>query len=71
MKDTYFDWDNVPLILTADSLAMLLQISRSSAYSLCHTSGFPVSHIGGRMVVEKNNLRRWLAQNTESCSRSI
>ena len=65
MKDMFFDWGNVPLILTVDDLASLLNISRSAAYSLCHSKGFPTSHIGGRMVVEKDNLRKWLAKNTD------
>ena len=65
MKNMYFDWANVPLILTVADVASLLHISRAAAYSLCHTKGFPTSHIGGRMVVEKENLRKWITKNTD------
>ena len=43
MKNLYFDWANVPLILTVADVASLLHISRAAAYSLCHTKGFPTS----------------------------
>jgi excisionase family DNA binding protein len=64
MKTTFFDWEKVPIIMTVDDLASLLNISRSAAYSLCNSKGFPTSHIGSRLVVEKDNLRKWLARNT-------
>ena len=65
MKQTYLTWDDAPVIMRLDEVSALLRISRSSAYKLCHQPGFPVSHLGKRLVVEKTHLRKWIEMNTE------
>lgn len=49
-----------PRMLRAHDLAAYLNISRSGAYKLMHSDGFPVLHIGRRMVVPQEKLIEWL-----------
>lgn len=65
MKKTYTDISQVPLILGAKDLGDVLQISRSNAYALLHSQGFPTTKIGKRLVVYKKNLIEWLEKHTE------
>ena len=64
MKNQYLNWEDVGIILTINQLASLLCISRSAAYALTHRKDFPTTLIGSRIVVEKENLRKWLSRNT-------
>lgn len=66
MKQIYTNFDQLPLMLNADQLAQVLGISRAGAYQLMHAKGFPVIRIGKRMVIPKENLRKWLDSKLES-----
>lgn len=46
MKNIYTSWEQVPLYLTIDELALLMGISRAGAYSLAHSEGFPLTRWG-------------------------
>ena len=45
-------------------IAKVLGISKTSAYELVRSKGFPVLKIGSRMVVPKEKFREWVEQNT-------
>lgn len=54
---------NEKLAYKATELAEMLGISRSSAYDLMHRH-FPTIRIGKRLLVNAEQLRIWLTENT-------
>lgn len=63
-QSTYNNFDDLPLFLNAETAATLLGVSISSMYELMHEKGFPVLHVGSRLVIPKDKLRAWVEQNT-------
>ena len=61
----YSEWDEVPCILDAAELAGLLRLSRSAAYELMHTKGFPTVRLGRRLLVPKAALKEFLDKRLE------
>ena len=57
----YKSYDELPLMLNMKQLSDLLGISDASAYELVHTPGFPAVRSGKRIVVPKEELRRWIS----------
>lgn len=57
-------FDELPITLNADQVAIVLGISRANAYTVMRSSGFPTIHIGKRMVVPKEKLRLWMDAQT-------
>ena len=65
MKESVFkSYDELPLFLSAETVAKLLGISISSAYELMQQNDFPVLRIGNRKVVPKDRFRAWVDQFT-------
>lgn len=65
MKESkYRTYEELPLMLNADTVKDLLGISISSAYELMHEDGFPVLKIGSRMVVPKEKFIEWMTAHT-------
>lgn len=60
----YKTYEDLPSTLDADELANYLGISKSSAYELMHSKGFPTLQIGKRMVVQKEKLKIWCDEHT-------
>ena len=60
MATTYTSYDQLPLALCADDIAVVLGISRTNAYTLMHSKGFPTIKIGKRMTVPKDKLIEWI-----------
>lgn len=56
--------DNYPITLKAEEVAEILGVSRSNAYIIMHSKGFPKMQIGKRIMVTKENLLRWMEANT-------
>ncbi len=50
----------LPLTLRADDVARILGISRSSAYSLLRSRGFPVIEVGRRKIIPRDALMVWI-----------
>ena len=64
MKEcTYKSYDELPLMLNADTVKDVLGISISSAYELMKEKGFPSLKIGSRIVVPKAKFIEWVEQN--------
>ena len=64
MKEcTYKNYDELPLMLNADTVKDVLGISISSAYELMKEKGFPSLKIGSRIVVPKDKFIEWVEQN--------
>lgn len=64
MKERYTSLDQLPLTLTVMEVAAVLGISRTSAYDLFHTKGFPSVSVGRRLMVSKESLRAWMNGKT-------
>ena len=47
-------------MLTANALMDIFPISRSGVYELLRTPGFPVLHLGRRIIVPRDALIEWL-----------
>lgn len=63
-ENFYKSYDELPLMLSVQEIAKVLGISKTSAYELVRSKGFPVIKIGSRMVVPKEKFREWVEQNT-------
>ena len=57
---------NYPDVLTAKHLQEILHISRAYSYNLLHRADFPTLHVGGRKMVTKSNLLKWMESHTEN-----
>ena len=65
MKEcTYKSYDELPLMLNADTVKDVLGISISSAYELMKEKSFPSLKIGSRIVVPRDKFIEWVEQNT-------
>ena len=64
MKEcTYKSYDELPLMMSADTVKDVLGISISSAYELMKEKGFPSLKIGSRIVVPKDKFIEWVERN--------
>ena len=52
--------DQIPCTMNADEVAAYLNVSKSGAYTVMHSKGFPVIHIGKRMVVLRDKFLQWV-----------
>lgn len=61
MKESvYKSYDELPLMLNAETLAKVFGIAPSSAYELMHEEGFPTVKIGNRLVIPKEDFITWV-----------
>lgn len=49
-----------PVVLTVNEVASILKISRSKAYELVNSKGFPTKHIGRRLRIPRDMFFTWL-----------
>ena len=64
MKESnYKSYDELPLFLNVNIVSNVLGISKTSAYELVRSKGFPVLKIGSRLIVPKDKFREWVEQN--------
>lgn len=61
----YTNYDQLPIVLNADQLALALGISRANAYQLMHSKGFPTLRLGKRLLVPKDKFLEWLDSASE------
>ena len=57
-------FETMPDVMDAKQIAEALQISRAGAYNLLNSPDFPTLRIGGRKLVMKNELVKWLKIRT-------
>ena len=60
----YKSFDELPLVLNAQTVAQVLGIAPSSAYELMHEKDFPTFRAGNRLLVEKEHFRKWIEQKS-------
>ena len=56
----YTSFDQIPVVINANCLAVVLGISLSKAYQLMRSNAFPTFRIGSRIVVRKDHLLAWI-----------
>lgn len=59
-KSIHQSYDDLPLLLNAELIAVVLHVAPSSAYELMHEKGFPVIKVGNRLIVPKEKFREWV-----------
>ena len=59
-QSIYKSYDELPLILNAETIKNVLGISLTSAYELMHEKDFPSIKIGSRIIVPKDKFREWI-----------
>ena len=61
LKQSEFkSYDELPLFLSAKTVAQVLGISAAGTYELLHRKDFPVVKIGSRSVVPKEQFFAWV-----------
>ena len=68
MSIIYTSYDELPIMLSVPQLATALGISRSRAYALVRSAGFPALKIGSRIVIPKDELLAWIHERCLSNS---
>lgn len=53
------------LVLTVEEAGKMLGVSRPTAYQLSRSEGFPAIRIGRRVLVPVQQLKEWIAQQTQ------
>ena len=56
----YVTYEQLPLMLNAEDIQAVMNISRAMAYQLMHRDDFPTIVIGKRMVVPRDKFLEWL-----------
>ena len=56
----YVTFEQLPLMLNAEDIQAVMNISRAGAYQLMHRDDFPTITIGKRMVVPRDKFLEWL-----------
>ena len=70
MKESVFtSYDQLSLLLNVKQLAALLGVSDSSVYKLIEEEDFPSLRIGKRIVIPKEELRKWITSHTKGGQR--
>lgn len=60
MKHEVINIADLPAVLSASDVALILGISRAFAYNLFHSDGFPLITIGKRRLVRTDKFLNWL-----------
>lgn len=64
-KSVFTSYDELPLLLNVKQPAELLGVSDSSVYELIQKDDFPSLRIGKRIVIPKEELRKWISAHTK------
>ena len=56
----YVNYEQLPLMLNAEDIKDVMNISRAGAYQLMHREDFPKIIIGKRIVVPRDRFLEWL-----------
>ena len=65
MKESvYKSYDELPLMLNAETLAKVLGVAPSSAYEPMHEKDFPTLKVGNRLVIPKEDFIAWVRSHT-------
>lgn len=62
--NAYYSFSEVPVVLNANQLASVLNISLTNAYCLLRSENFPTLRIGRRLLVSRDNLLNWMNERS-------
>ena len=62
--NAYFSFSEVPVVLNANQLASVLNISLTNAYCLLRSESFSTLRIGRRLLVSRDNLLNWMNEHS-------
>ena len=62
--NAYYSFSEVPVVLNANQLASVLNISLTNAYCLLRSEHFPTLRIGRRLLVSRDNLLNWMNEHS-------
>ena len=66
MKESkYKSYEDLPLMLNVQMIADVLGISRSKAYELASSKGFPSLKLGNRIIVPREQFVEWVRKRTD------
>ncbi len=54
-----------PLLITIEETMQVLKLGRTKIYALIRQEGLPVHRFGRRVLVDPDELKRWLAARRE------
>lgn len=64
----YKNFEDLPLMLDAEDIKAVMNISRAGAYQLMHKEDFPTVAVGKRLLVPREKFISWLNQNTKTAT---
>lgn len=64
-RSLYTSLDNLPLSLTADDVAAILNISRTRVYQLLHEGVIPKISFGQRMIIPRDCFLEWMEKQIQ------
>ena len=64
----YKSLDDLPLMLNAEDIKVVMNVSRAGAYQLMHRADFPTISVGKRLLVPRDNFITWENQNIKDTS---
>lgn len=64
----YKSIDDLPLMLNAEDIKVVMNVSRAGAYQLMHRDDFPVLAVGKRLLVPRDKFVAWINQNIKDGS---
>lgn len=64
----YKSLDDLPLMLNAEDIKVVMNVSRAGAYQLMHRADFPTISVGKRLLVPRDNFITWVNQNIKDTS---
>ena len=64
----YKSFDDLPLMLNAEDIKVVMNISRAGAYHLMHREDFPTIMVGKRLLVPREEFLCWMNQHTRVAS---
>lgn len=66
-----YNFDDYPDVLTVAEMKTLLRIGTTKAYELTKLKGFPVVELGGKKLIPKESLRKWLEEQAQQEKRYL
>ena len=64
----YKSLDDLPLMLNAEDIKAVMNVSRAGAYQLMHRADFPTISVGKRFLVPRDKFVTWVNQNIKGTS---
>lgn len=60
MKTDFTNFDQLPIMLTVEQVAQILNLSKTNAYCLFNSTNFPSMKVGKKWLISKNNFMKWI-----------